>query len=137
MSFRYKQDPKGTLQYGLIAEEVERVYPELVIRGDDGKVEGVRYDMLPALLLKELQKQTWENRRKDARIAALQQQVDVLKKKSAQIDALVERLSALEAQARMARPECLAAAIRYQSHLDTGTLNPGHATRGRGFCCGG
>ena len=51
--------------------------------------------MLLAPLLKELQKQTWENRRKDARIAALQQQVDEAEKKSAQIDALgdVEALS--------------------------------------------
>jgi hypothetical protein len=88
------------------------VYPELVIRDDEGKVMGVRYDLLPALLLNEMQKQAGENLRKDARIAALQQQVGLLKKKSAQIDALVERLSALEAQARTARPERLAAATR-------------------------
>ncbi len=42
VSFRYKEDPKSALQYGLVAEEVERVYPALVTHADDGKVMGVR-----------------------------------------------------------------------------------------------
>jgi hypothetical protein len=62
VSFRYKNDPSGTLQYGLVAEEVARVYPELTIRGTDGKVEGVRYLEFTTLLLKELQKQAKETR---------------------------------------------------------------------------
>ena len=36
VTFRYKNDPAGTLQYGLVAEEVARVYPELVSFGPDG-----------------------------------------------------------------------------------------------------
>ena len=36
VTFRYKQDPQATRQYGLIAEEVAKVYPELVTRGPDG-----------------------------------------------------------------------------------------------------
>jgi hypothetical protein len=112
VTFRYKEDPAAALQYGLIAEEVARVYPELVTYGAEGKVEAVAYHLLPAMLLNEMQRQARENRRKDVRIAALQQQVDALKKKSAQIDALVERLSALDAQARRARPERLAAGMR-------------------------
>ena len=51
VSFRYKSDPSGTLQYGLVAEQVARVYPELVTRGTDGKVQSVRYLELTALLL--------------------------------------------------------------------------------------
>ena len=72
VSFRYRQDPKGMLQYGLVAEEVERVYPELVTRDDDGKVMGVRYDVIPALLLNEMLKQARDNQRKgcaDRRLA--------------------------------------------------------------------
>ena len=118
VSFRYKEDPTEALQYGLIAEEVERVYPELVTHGDDGKVEGVLYDMLPALLLNEVQKLTREAEGKNAQIAAQQQQIaslqrqlDTLKKKDDQIDALAERLNALEQQARRARPEHLASAM--------------------------
>jgi hypothetical protein len=117
VTFRYKEDPAGTPQYGLIAEEVARVYPELVSYGADGKVETVAYHLLPAMLLNEMQKQIRENQRKDARIAALQQQlvaqqrqIGALQKETARIDTLTARLGALEQQARTARPERLAAA---------------------------
>jgi hypothetical protein len=56
VTFRYKDDPDSTRQYGLVAEEVERVYPELVVRDADGKVESVRYSTLTSMLLNELQK---------------------------------------------------------------------------------
>jgi hypothetical protein len=59
----YKNDPQGTRQYGLVAEEVERVYPELVTYDADGKIETVRYSMLTSMLLNELQKQKRENQR--------------------------------------------------------------------------
>src|SRR5260221_1501688 len=55
MTFRYKQAPRGPLQYGLIAEEVAKVYPELVTRNAKGEIEGVRYDELAPLLLNEVQ----------------------------------------------------------------------------------
>jgi hypothetical protein len=58
VTFRYKNDPTGTLQSGLVVEEVERVYPELVINGPDGKVHSVRYLEFSALLPNELQKQS-------------------------------------------------------------------------------
>ncbi len=115
VTFTYKADSTGIQQYGLIAEEVEKVYPELVIDGADGKPETVAYQVLPAMLLNEVQKQA---RDKDAQIAALRRQVasqekqiDALKKKDAQIDALTERVNALERQARLARPEHLASAM--------------------------
>jgi hypothetical protein len=60
VTFRYKSDPQGVIQYGLVAEEVERVYPELVAYGADGKVETVRYSVLTSRLLNELQKQARE-----------------------------------------------------------------------------
>src|SRR5262249_62062200 len=55
--FRYKQDPQGQRQYGLIAEEVAKVYPELVTKGADGKVESVQYHELAPMLLNEMQRQ--------------------------------------------------------------------------------
>ncbi len=55
--FHYKQSPRGPLQYGLIAEDVAKVYPELVTRNAKGEVEGVRYDELTSLLLNEVQRQ--------------------------------------------------------------------------------
>ena len=56
VSFRYKGQA-GNPHYGLIAEEVDQVMPELAVRGKDGQIETVAYQELPALLLSELQKQ--------------------------------------------------------------------------------
>jgi Chaperone of endosialidase len=118
VSFRYKNDPSGSLQYGSIAEEVARVYPEMVIRSTDGKVEGVRYLEFTALLLNELQKQAMDNkklsqeshelrsevaqvREEQAREhAAQQRETDVLKQKDAIINTLSERLAVLDQQVR-------------------------------------
>ncbi len=72
VTFRYRDDPTGTIQYGLVPEEVARVYPELVTYSADGKVETVRYSELTGLLLNELQKQTNENARQAERLRSLQ-----------------------------------------------------------------
>lgn len=60
VTFRYKEaDEKGEnpLQFGLIAEDVAAVMPELVVRDAQGHPETVAYHMLPSLLLNEYQKQ--------------------------------------------------------------------------------
>jgi hypothetical protein len=57
VSFKLKSDTTGTRQYGLIAEEVAKVYPELVIRDQNGRIDGVRYDELAPMLLNEMQQQ--------------------------------------------------------------------------------
>jgi hypothetical protein len=82
VSFHLKSDPKGAVQYGLIAEEVAKVYPELVIRDDKGRIDGVRYDELAPMLLNELrqqkQKLAAQNQRaasQDAKISQLQEQL--------------------------------------------------------------
>jgi hypothetical protein len=59
VSFHLKSEPQGAVQYGLIAEEVNKVYPELVIRDEDGTIQGVRYDELAPMLLQEMQQQQW------------------------------------------------------------------------------
>ena len=60
VSFHLKADPNAAVQYGLIAEEVDKVYPELVIRDDKGKIQGVRYDELAPMLLNEMQNERKE-----------------------------------------------------------------------------
>ena len=110
--FRYNDDTAGTAEYGLIAEEVEKVYPELVIDGIDGRPQTVAYQELPAMMLNEVQKERRHLAQKDAEIAAMRRQLEALQKKNREIDALAKRLDALERQARATRPERLAAALR-------------------------
>ena len=59
VSFRYKEDldPDKTPQFGLIAEEVEKVNPDLIVRDDEGKAMTVRYDQINAMLLNEFLKE--------------------------------------------------------------------------------
>jgi hypothetical protein len=75
VSFRYKvprADGSHPLQYGLVAEEVAEVYPDLVARDPKtGEPWTVRYDVLPALLLNELQKQQGRIEAQAAELAAL------------------------------------------------------------------
>ena len=58
-TFRYKHqlDPDGIPQFGLVAEEVEKVNPDLVVRDDDGKPYSVRYEAVNAMLLNEFLKE--------------------------------------------------------------------------------
>jgi hypothetical protein len=58
VTFHYKEDidPDGIPQFGLVAEEVEKVNPDLVVRGEDGKVMTVRYEAVNAMLLNEFLK---------------------------------------------------------------------------------
>lgn len=55
--FHFKHDTNGTQYYGLIAEEVAKVYPELVVHGPNGRIDGVRYDELAPMLLNEMKLQ--------------------------------------------------------------------------------
>jgi hypothetical protein len=59
VTFRYKReiDPQGVLQFGLVAEEVEKVNPDLVVRDSEGKAHTARYDVVNAMLLNEFLKQ--------------------------------------------------------------------------------
>jgi hypothetical protein len=75
VTFHLKTDPNGPVQYGLIAEEVAKVYPELVIRDDAGKIQGVRYEELAPMLLNEVQKQQRVNAAQAEKIASLEQQL--------------------------------------------------------------
>src|SRR5439155_12587335 len=59
VTFRYKQelDPEAIPQFGLVAEQVEKVNPDLVVRDDEGKVMSVRYEAVNAMLLNEFLKE--------------------------------------------------------------------------------
>jgi hypothetical protein len=78
VTFRYQQDPQGQRQYGLIAEEVANIYPELVVRDDKGQIESVQYRELIPLLLNEMQHQHAELTNLKAQDAALQARLERL-----------------------------------------------------------
>src|SRR6516225_9066579 len=73
VTFRYKKelDPDKIPQFGLIAEEVEKVNPELVARDEEGKIMSVRYEAVNAMLLNEFLKARRQ-------IDAQQKQIDAL-----------------------------------------------------------
>jgi Chaperone of endosialidase len=80
VSFRYKKeiDPARMSQFGLVAEEVEKVNPDLVVRDKDGKPYSVRYDQVNAMLLNEFLKEHHTVQEQGATIARLEQQVAAL-----------------------------------------------------------
>jgi hypothetical protein len=80
VTFRYKQelDPDGVPQFGLIAEQVEKVNPDLVVRDEDGKVMTVRYEAVNAMLLNEFLKAHRKLDQQQAMIDQQQKQIEAL-----------------------------------------------------------
>src|SRR5207247_100309 len=74
VTFRYKEelDPDGVPQFGLIAEEVEKVNPDLVARDEEGKPYTVRYEAVNAMLLNEFLKEHRKVQEQEATITRLQ-----------------------------------------------------------------
>ena len=73
VTFRYKKEiePNGAIMFGLIAEEVEKVDPDLVTRNDKGEAETVRYEAVNAMLLNEFLKEHRKNEEQQAIIMQL------------------------------------------------------------------
>lgn len=97
---RNDHSPSGPdLQYGLIAEEVAEVYPGLVARSADGRIETVKYQFLPPMLLNEFQKQQRTIEAQSARIAALEKQaaeLAMLKRQMTELQAAVSAAGRLD-----------------------------------------
>jgi hypothetical protein len=93
VSFRYKKeiDPEGISQMGLVAEDVEKVNPDLVVRDKEGKPYSVRYDAVNAMLLNEFLKEHQIVQQQGATISRLEKQIEALtaglQKVSAQVAA--------------------------------------------------
>ena len=103
VTFRYKKDidSDGTPQFGLVAEEVEKVNPALITRDADGKPYTVRYEAVSAMLLNEFLKEHRRMEEQDKRIeeltAQLKQQAAQIQKVSAQLAAASPSGGGLEA----------------------------------------
>jgi endosialidase-like protein len=109
VTFRYKHelDPDGIPQFGLVAEQVEKINPDLVARDAEGKVFTVRYEAVNAMLLNEFLKEhrtvqkleaTVAQQQKDFRAAVAQQQTEIkaltatLREQASQIQKVHQRL---------------------------------------------
>jgi hypothetical protein len=78
VTYRYQKaftDGSKPVQYGLIAEEVEEVYPDLVAHSADGKIETVKYQVLDSMLLNEVQKQQAKIRTQETQIRFLEERL--------------------------------------------------------------
>jgi trimeric autotransporter adhesin len=101
VTFHLKNDAGGELQYGLIAEEVAKVYPELVIRGAEGTIEGVRYEELTPMLLNQVQYQQRELDGQSQEIAALKRQLSDVVRVSHEMQASLQILRARDLRIAM------------------------------------
>jgi trimeric autotransporter adhesin len=92
VEFRYKKelDPNGTLQFGLIAEDVAKVNPSLVVADDQGKPFSVRYEEINAMLLNEFLKAHAKAEQQEASISELK---SVVAKQQEQIAALASQMT--------------------------------------------
>jgi Chaperone of endosialidase len=78
VTFQYENDKTKTPQYGLIAEQVANVNPDLVVRGESGEIYTVRYDAVNAMLLNEFLKERRKNAEQQAMIKRLEERIEAL-----------------------------------------------------------
>jgi hypothetical protein len=95
VTFKYKPgiDPQGIPQFGLVAEDVEKVAPDLVARDDQGKIYTVRYQAVDAMLLNEFLK---EHRTVEEQTRTVQEQSAEIQNLKQQNESLEKRLNKLE-----------------------------------------
>jgi hypothetical protein len=104
VTFHYKTDKKGTPQFGLIAEEVAKVDPALVLPDKEGKPFTVRYDQVNAMLLNEFLKEHRKLEEQETTISQLQQNFQSkLAAQQNQIEALAAGFQKVSAQLEASR----------------------------------
>jgi trimeric autotransporter adhesin len=104
VSFRYKHefDPDRIPQFGLVAEDVEKVNPDLVVRDENGDLSSVRYEAVNAMLLNEFLKEHRKNEKQQSTIAILKstdaKQEAIIARQQKQIEALTAGLQKVTTQ---------------------------------------
>ena len=101
VSFHYKSDNTQTPQFGLIAEDVADVNPDLIVRDENGEIYTVRYDAVNAMLLNEFLKEHRKNEQQETTIVELKSTVAQQQK---QIEALTEGLQKVSVQLELSKP---------------------------------
>jgi hypothetical protein len=103
VTFRYKKalDPKALPQFGLVAEEVAKVNPDLVFADEQGKPFTVRYEEVNAMLLNEFLKEHRKGLEQDATIRQLKTE---LAQQQKEIKALSAQIQKVSAQVELSKP---------------------------------
>jgi len=95
VTFRYKPeiDPRGSPQFGLIAEEVNKVDRDLVVRNEKGQIYTVRYEAVNAMLLNEFLKQHRKVEEQNGEIQNLKQQNETLEKRLGNLEQTIKSIT--------------------------------------------
>jgi hypothetical protein len=104
VTFRYKKniDPDCTAQFGLVAEDVEKVNPDLVVHDEKGEIYSVRYDQVNAMLLNEFLKEHRKVQEQEATIARLNKTIDTV---LARLDKQDSKIQGVSDQVKMAQAQ--------------------------------
>jgi hypothetical protein len=97
VTFQYikpEYDPRGGREFGLIAEEVDKICPDLVAHNKDGAIYGIRYDAINAMLLNEFLKQHQRVEQQDRTIAQQQKAIEELTASLKEQGSLLQKVSA-------------------------------------------
>jgi trimeric autotransporter adhesin len=107
VTFRYKKelDPERIPQFGLVAEEVAKVNPDLVVRDENGEIYTVRYEAVNAMLLNELLKEHRKVQKQEATITQLKKDLQATAAhQQRQIESLTAGLQKVSAQIQLSKP---------------------------------
>jgi Chaperone of endosialidase len=119
VTFHYKNSNKATPQFGLIAEEVAKVNPDLVVRDKDGEIYSVRYDAVNAMLLNEFLKEHRKVQELETTVAQQQQSFQSrLAEQERQIEALASGLQKVSAQLKTSKLKPKVIARNGREHSD-------------------
>jgi trimeric autotransporter adhesin len=94
VTFQYKSDNTGTPQFGLIAEEVAKVNPDLVVHDEKGEIYTVRYDAVNAMLLNEFLKEHRKVEEQQATISQLKRGMETVVARLKEQDSEIQKVSA-------------------------------------------
>jgi len=99
VTFHYKSDTQNTPQFGLIAEEVAKVNPDLVARDDNGEIYTVRYEAVNAMLLNEFLKEHRKVQKLECTVATQERDFKAtIAQQQKQIEALTKGLQKVTAR---------------------------------------
>ena len=95
VTFHYKKeiDPAGMSQFGLVAEDVEKVNPDLIVRDKEGKPYSVRYDQVNAMLLNEFLKEHHKVQELEVTVAQQRQEMKAVIARLDEHDSRIQRVS--------------------------------------------